>query len=183
MRHFLKIRQSLENGDLDNAYWLPDQENTAHGATKVNSEMIPFLRLSESGAPHPGILRRLKSVSLNERATRKVKESLSRIIFARISLPLYWQINCFYRGRCLGLRRALSLLFPFLFLSFLLLFGINLMGERVKSSSPRILHLLGAQFDSASITYQVAANVSPGIFRYPPMKFILSPRDLIVISL
>ena len=70
MRHFLGIQQTLENGDLDNVYWLLGLGNPAGGTTKIKSDMIPLLRLLESGALNPGILRLLKSVSFQEQAGR-----------------------------------------------------------------------------------------------------------------
>ena len=49
-RHFLSIQQALGAGDLENAYWLPGTENPADGLTKVRSDVVPLLRLLESGS-------------------------------------------------------------------------------------------------------------------------------------
>ena len=65
-RHFLSIQQALEQKELDNAYWIPGKENPADGLAKLRSEILPLLRLLESGAYNPGILRPLKGISLNE---------------------------------------------------------------------------------------------------------------------
>ena len=47
-------------------YWVPGEENPAGGLTKLHGEILPLLRLLESGAYSPGILRPLKGVSLDE---------------------------------------------------------------------------------------------------------------------
>ena len=65
-KHFLPIQQTLEEKGLDTAYWIPGKENPADGLTKLRSEIPPLLRLLESGAYNPGILRSLKGISLNE---------------------------------------------------------------------------------------------------------------------
>ena len=49
VRHVSSIQQPLEAGDLENAYWLPRAENAADGLTKAQSDMVPLLRLLESG--------------------------------------------------------------------------------------------------------------------------------------
>ena len=49
VRHLFSIRQVLEGGGLENAYWLLGAENAADGLTKVRSDMVPLLRLPESG--------------------------------------------------------------------------------------------------------------------------------------
>ena len=68
VRHFLRIQQVLEQGELDNVYWPPGSENPADGLTKVKGEMIPLHRFPESGAVDPGISRPLNGVSSNEEA-------------------------------------------------------------------------------------------------------------------
>ena len=45
----MSIRQALGKGDLENAYWLPLAENPADGFTKVRGDVVPLLRLLESG--------------------------------------------------------------------------------------------------------------------------------------
>ena len=60
---FLSTQQAKEEGDLENAYWLPGTENDADGSTKVRSEMVPLLRLLESGGLCLGQHRALKGVA------------------------------------------------------------------------------------------------------------------------
>ena len=48
VRRFLSIQQLIEDGDLDNVYWLPGVENPADGLTKLKSEMRLFLPLLET---------------------------------------------------------------------------------------------------------------------------------------
>ena len=50
------IQQSLGNWGLERAYWLPGLDTPAGGLTQVKCEMVPPLRLLESGALNPGIL-------------------------------------------------------------------------------------------------------------------------------
>ena len=47
-RHYLSIQQFIEEGGLDNAYWLPGTGNPADGLTKIQSEMGPILPLLET---------------------------------------------------------------------------------------------------------------------------------------
>ena len=65
-RHFLSIQQALEQKELDNVYWIPGKGNPADGLTKLRSEILPLLRLLESGAYNPGILRPLKGKRVTE---------------------------------------------------------------------------------------------------------------------
>ena len=65
-RYFLITEQAAEEGDLDNAHWLPGSGNPADGSTKGRSDMAPFLRLLESGRFRPGSLRPLKGVAWEE---------------------------------------------------------------------------------------------------------------------
>ena len=37
VRHILNIQQALEEGDLDNAYWLPGADDPADGLPRVRS--------------------------------------------------------------------------------------------------------------------------------------------------
>ena len=67
VHHFLSIRQALDEGDLGNAYWLPGAENPADGLTKVRSDMVPLLRLLESGLFCLGQLWSLRGVAQKER--------------------------------------------------------------------------------------------------------------------
>ena len=62
-RHFLSIQQALGEGDLENAYWLPGTENPADSLTKVRGDVVPLLRLLESGAFCLGHFPLLKSVA------------------------------------------------------------------------------------------------------------------------
>ena len=59
VRHFRDIQQSLGEGELENAYWIPGTENPADGFTKLRSEMGPILALLETGSFQPGVLRPL----------------------------------------------------------------------------------------------------------------------------
>ena len=67
VRHFLRIQQFIEEGDLDNVYWIPGTENPADGLTKIRSEMGPILALLETGRFQPGLLRPLKGLASRER--------------------------------------------------------------------------------------------------------------------
>ena len=62
VRHFPSTPQALGAGDLENAYWLPGSENPAGGLTRVRSDVVPILRLLESGELRPGHLPPLKGV-------------------------------------------------------------------------------------------------------------------------
>ena len=66
VRHFLSIQQFLEDGELDNVYWLPGLENPADSLTKVRCEMVPILTLLETGKFQPGALRPLRGVASRE---------------------------------------------------------------------------------------------------------------------
>ena len=66
VRHFLGIQQSLEEGELENAYWIPGTENPADGLTMLRSEMGPIMALLETGRFQPGILRPLKGLASRE---------------------------------------------------------------------------------------------------------------------
>ena len=63
VRHFLSIQQLLEDGELENVYWLPGVGNPADGLTKLRSEMGPIMTLLETGGFQPGILRPLKGLA------------------------------------------------------------------------------------------------------------------------
>ena len=62
-RHFLSAQQALEEGGLDNLYWLPETGNRGGGLTRLHSDMPPLLRLLESGHFIPGSLRPLKGAA------------------------------------------------------------------------------------------------------------------------
>ena len=66
VRHFLSIQQALEEGDLENAHWLPGTENPVDGLTKVRSDMVSPLRLLESGRFCPRQLRPPNGVAWKE---------------------------------------------------------------------------------------------------------------------
>ena len=67
-RRFLSTQQIIEQAELENAYWPPVLENTADGTRTVASDMVPILRLLESGALHQGLSRPLDRVSSNDGA-------------------------------------------------------------------------------------------------------------------
>ena len=60
------IQQALEEGDLENAFWFPGAENPADGLTQVRIDMVPPLRLLESGRLYPGQLCPLKGADWKE---------------------------------------------------------------------------------------------------------------------
>ena len=64
--HFLRIQQFLEDGELENVYWIPGTENPADGLTKLRSEMGPIMALLETGRFRPGLLRPLKGLASRE---------------------------------------------------------------------------------------------------------------------
>ena len=66
VRHFASIQQALEEKELNNVFWIPGKENTDDALTKLHSEISPLLRLLQSGANNPGMLRPLKRISLKE---------------------------------------------------------------------------------------------------------------------
>ena len=66
VRHFLSIQQFIEEGNLDNVYWIPRTENPADGLTKSRSEMGPILAHLETGRLQPGLLRPLKGLASRE---------------------------------------------------------------------------------------------------------------------
>ena len=68
VRPSLGIQQFFGKGDLDTVNGLPRLEIPADGMTKVKSDILPLLRLLESGACHPSVLRPLQLVAPNERA-------------------------------------------------------------------------------------------------------------------
>ena len=49
IRHFLAIHQSLEMEEFENARWRPGCGDPADGFTKTKRDMVPLLRLTESG--------------------------------------------------------------------------------------------------------------------------------------
>ena len=65
-RHFLSIQQFIEEGELNNAYWLPGTENPADGLTKIKSEMGPIPSFLETGRFQPGLLLPLKGLASRE---------------------------------------------------------------------------------------------------------------------
>ena len=66
VRDLLTTQQFIEGGELDNAYWLPGDENPADELAKIKSEMGPILSLLRTGRSQPGILRRLKGLASKE---------------------------------------------------------------------------------------------------------------------
>ena len=65
-RHFLRTQQYVEEGGLDDVYWLPGAEIPAAGLTKIKSEMGPILALLETGRFQPGLLRPQKGLASRE---------------------------------------------------------------------------------------------------------------------
>ena len=66
VRQFLSIQQFLENGELENANWLPGVGNPADRLTKLKSELGPILALKETGRFQPGLLRPSKVLASRE---------------------------------------------------------------------------------------------------------------------
>ena len=66
VHHFSSIQQLIEDGDLNNVYWLPAVANPADGLTKLKSEMGPIPPLLETGRFQPGLLRPLKGLVSSE---------------------------------------------------------------------------------------------------------------------
>ena len=63
VRHFLVIQQAIEIQELDIAYWIPGRANPADGLTEFHSEILPLVRLMESGTYNPGFLQPLQGVA------------------------------------------------------------------------------------------------------------------------
>ena len=59
-RHFSGIQQVLRTGELDNISWLPGTGNPGGGLTEVKIEMVPLLRMLQSGAFCPGAIRPMR---------------------------------------------------------------------------------------------------------------------------
>ena len=66
VRNFLIIQQALKEGDFENAFWLPGTENLSDSLAQARRDMVPLLRVLESGAFCPGRLRPLKGVAWKE---------------------------------------------------------------------------------------------------------------------
>ena len=78
VRHFLITQHTSEEGELENAYWLPGAENPADGLTRARSDMAPLLRLLESGCFNWGRSRPLKGAARKEKAAHVANRSSSR---------------------------------------------------------------------------------------------------------
>ena len=65
-RHFLSTQQALEEGGLGNAYWPPGKGSPDDGLTNARRDMVPPLRVLESGRFQPGQLRHLNGVARKE---------------------------------------------------------------------------------------------------------------------
>ena len=66
VRHLLSIQQFIDEGELENVYWIPGVENPADGRAKLRSEMGPIMTLLETGRFQPGTLRPLKGLASRE---------------------------------------------------------------------------------------------------------------------
>ena len=66
VRHYLSIQQFLEDGELENVYWIPGTENPADGLTKLRSEMGHIMALLDTGRFQPGLLRPLEGLASRE---------------------------------------------------------------------------------------------------------------------
>ena len=63
VRHFLRIRRTLDGGGPGNGNRSPGPEYPAGGLTKVKSDTAPLLRLLQSESPRPGARRPLRGVA------------------------------------------------------------------------------------------------------------------------
>ena len=66
VRRSMSIQQALGEGELENAYWFPGAENPAGGIAKVRGDVVPLLRLLESGCLSLGNPRPLKGAAWRE---------------------------------------------------------------------------------------------------------------------
>ena len=66
VRHFLAIQRTIEMDELYNAYWIPGFGSPPGGLTKLKSDLVPPLRLIESGSYSPGTLRPSNGVAFRE---------------------------------------------------------------------------------------------------------------------
>ena len=65
-RHFLAEQQATGLKGYDNAYWLPVLGNPAGSLAEKRSDLVPLLRLLESGTYPPGTLRPLRGAAFSE---------------------------------------------------------------------------------------------------------------------
>ena len=64
--HLWSTQQTLEQGELGNVYRLPGAENPTDGLTRERSDMVPPLRILESGRFNPGSSRPRKGAAWGE---------------------------------------------------------------------------------------------------------------------
>ena len=69
------IQKALEEGELDNVNWAPGPQDPADDLTKVRCDVVPLLRLLESGHCNPGALRPLNWAAWGERADHGKNEN------------------------------------------------------------------------------------------------------------
>ena len=79
VRHFASTQQTLEEGDLEDAYWLPGTENPTDELTMVRSDVVPSLRVLVSGSLRPGQLRSLRGVAWKERVAHATRRNPLRM--------------------------------------------------------------------------------------------------------
>ena len=79
VHHFLSTQRAPEEGDLGNAYWLPESENPADRLTRLRGDMVSFLTHLESGRCYPGQLRPLTSAFWRERMAHVTHSNSSRM--------------------------------------------------------------------------------------------------------
>ena len=78
---------------LDNVYRIPGLGNPADGLANTQNDIVPLLRLLESGVRNPGILRPFKSIASNGK------------LFAFFP---WGRFSLVYSGRLLGARKPNS---------------------------------------------------------------------------
>ena len=65
-RRLQAIRQATELKEFDNVHWIPRLGNPADGLPKLKSDVVPLLRLIESGSYNHGTPRPLNGAAFRE---------------------------------------------------------------------------------------------------------------------
>ena len=56
----------MDQGDVDNVYWLPRPQNPADGLTEVKTDLVTLLCLLQAGSFLPGTRRPLRGFAFEE---------------------------------------------------------------------------------------------------------------------
>ena len=67
VRRDLSTQQASEMQELGNVHWIPGLGNLADGLARTKSDMVPLLRLLQSGVYNPGISPPIKDIAFNEK--------------------------------------------------------------------------------------------------------------------